>query len=130
VSWAGGYTFLGTDLKGHTVVYDTDDPTSKGISPMRTLLTSLGACSGMDVVAILGKRKQKLDSLKMLLNGERPMHGYPKPWTSIHVEYVLSGELDKKYVEEAINDSMAKFCSVSATLKPGVKVTHSYRIVR
>ncbi len=130
MSWAGGYTFLGTDLKGHAVVYDSDDPMSKGISPMRALLTSLGACSGMDVVAILGKRKQKLGSLKVMLNGERPEHGYPKPWTSIHVEYVLSGELETKYVEEAIDESMAKFCSVSATLKPGVKVTHSYRIVR
>jgi putative redox protein len=129
VSWAGGYTFLGTDTKGHAVVYDSDDGVPKGISPMRALLTSLGACSGMDIVAILGKRKQKLESLKVMLKGERPEHGYPKPWTSIHVEYVLSGSLEKKYVEEAINDSMAKFCSVSATLKPGVKVTHSYRIV-
>ena len=97
---------------------------------MRALLTSLGACSGMDVVAILAKREQKLESLKVLLNGERREHGYPKPWTSIHVEYVLAGQLEKKYVEEAINESMAKFCSVSATLKPGVKITHSYRIVR
>lgn len=129
VSWAGGYTFLGTDLRGHSVVYDSDGQAPKGISPMRALLTSLGACSGMDVVAILGKRKQKLESLKVMLNGERPEHGYPKPWTSIRVEYVLSGKLGKKYVEEAINDSMAKFCSVAATLKPGVKITHSYRIV-
>ena len=129
VSWAGGYKFTGTDLKGHPVVYDSDDPASTGISPMRALLTSLGACTGMDVVAILGKRKQKLESLKVMLRGERPEHGYPRPWTSIHLEYLLSGQLETKYVEEAINESMAKFCSVSATLKPGVRVTHSYRIV-
>lgn len=96
---------------------------------MRALLTSLGACSGMDVVAILGKRRQKLNSLKVMLNGEKPEHGYPKPWTAVHVEYVLSGDLETNYVEEAINDSMAKFCSVAATLRPGVKITHSYRIV-
>jgi len=117
-------------MKGHAVVYDADDPAPSGISPMRALLTSLGACSGMDVVAILGKRKQKLSSLKVMLNGERPEHGYPKPWTCIHVEYVLSGELETKFVEEAVGESMAKFCSVAATLKPGVKITHSYRIVR
>lgn len=111
------------------MVYDSDDPTQKGISPMRALLTSLGACTGMDIVAILGKRKQKLESLKILLKGERPEHSYPKPWTSIHIEYLLSGKLESKYVEEAVNDSMTKFCSVSATLKPGVKVTHSYRMV-
>jgi len=120
---------LGTDLNGHAVVYDSDDTVPKGISPMRALLTSLGACSGMDVVAILVKRKQKLESLKVMLNGERPEHGYPRPWTAIHVEYVLSGQLETKYVEEAIDESMVKFCSVSATLQPTAKITHSFRIV-
>jgi putative redox protein len=100
-----------------------------GIGPMRALLTSLGACSGMDVVAILGKRKQELRSLKVVLKGERPEHGYPKPWLSVHVKYVLSGDLETKFVQEAIDESMAKFCSVAATLRPGVKITHSYEIL-
>ncbi len=97
---------------------------------MRALLTSLGACTGMDIVAILKKRKQKLKSLKVQLSGERPEHGLPKPWTSIHIRYVLSGEgLERTFVEEAIRDSTEKFCSVGATLQPTAKITHSYEIV-
>lgn len=130
VSWAGENVFLGKDYNGHTVVYDSTEGVSSGIGPMRALLTSLGACTGMDIVAILHKRKQKLKSLKILLNGERQEHGLPKPWTAIHIKYVLSGDdLEKKYVEEAINDSAEKFCSVGATLKPTAKITHSYEIV-
>jgi putative redox protein len=84
----------------------------------------------MDIVAILKKRKQKLTSLRVLLKGDRPEHGLPKPWTSIHVRYVLSGDnLERKYVEEAIRDSTEKFCSVGATLAPTAKITHSYEIV-
>jgi len=129
VSWAGDYVFLGSDTEGHTVVYDSTSKSQKGMSPMRALLTSLGACTGMDIVAILGKRKQKLTSLKILLSGERPVHGYPKPWQTITVKYLLAGEnIDKKYVEEAINDSSAKFCSVAATLKPTAKISYSYEI--
>ena len=129
VTWGEGNLFLGSDTSGHTVVYDSSDGTARGISPMRALLTSLGACTGMDVVAILNKRKQSLRSLKILVSGERPEHGLPKPWTSIHVKYVLSGELDRKYVEEAIKDSTERFCSVGATLQPKVRITHSYEIV-
>jgi len=128
VSWAGGYLFVGTDTAGHSVVFDSDDPNPRGISPMRALLTSLGACSGMDVVAILKKRKQKLESLRVLLRGSRPEHGYPKPWQTIELKYVLTGDLDEKYVKEAVDDSMAKFCSVSATLKAGVKISYSYEL--
>lgn len=134
VTWSGDYLFVGSDTSGHSVVFDSDDPNPRGISPMRTLLTALGACSGMDVVAILRKRKQRLESLKVFLSGERPQYGYPKPWTSISVKYVLSGDLTEKAVEEAVEEavgeSMAKFCSVAASLRPGVKISHSYEIVR
>jgi len=131
VSWAGDYLFLGSDPEGHTVVYDATSERQKGISPMRALLTSLGACTGMDIVAILGKRKQKLKSLKILLSGEQPAHGYPKPWQTITVRYILAGEnLESKYIEEAIDDSSAKFCSVAATLKPTAKISYSYEVVR
>ncbi len=130
VGWAGENVFLGVDTSGHAVVYDSAEGTQKGIGPMRALLTSLGACTGMDIVAILHKRKQKLTSLKVLLSGERPEHGLPKPWTSIHIKYVLSGEgLETKYVEEAIRESTEKFCSVGATLQPTAKITHSYEIL-
>ncbi|MDG6985949.1 MAG: OsmC family protein [Nitrososphaerota archaeon] len=130
VTWEEGNVFLGSDDAGHTVVYDSAEGVQRGIGPMRALLTSLGACTGMDIVAILNKRKQKLLSLKIQLSGERPEHGLPKPWTSIHVKYLLSGvDLDIKYVEEAITDSTEKFCSVGATLQPTAKITHSYEIV-
>ncbi|MDG6948109.1 MAG: OsmC family protein [Nitrososphaerota archaeon] len=102
----------------------------KGVSPMTALLASLGACTGMDIVAILKKRKQTLASLRILISGERPEHGLPKPWTSIHIKYILSGaDLEKRYVEEAIRDSTEKFCSVGATIQPTAKITHSYEVV-
>ncbi|HYC26491.1 MAG TPA: OsmC family protein [Nitrososphaerales archaeon] len=127
VSWTKDNVFMGTDTAGHTVVYDSSDGVAKGIGPMRALLTSLGACSGMDVLAILNKRKQRLRSMRIQLTGDRPKHGLPKPWTSIHIKFILSGEgLEEKYVDEAVRDGAGKFCSVGATLSPGVKITHSY----
>jgi putative redox protein len=130
VVWAEDNIFLGSDTSGHTIVYDSADEVAKGIGPMRALLTSLGACTGMDIVAILKKRKQKLKSLKVLVSGERPEHALPKPWTSIHIKYLLSGDsLDSRFVEEAIRDSTEKFCSVGATLQPTAKISHSYEIL-
>lgn len=117
-------------MAGHTVVYDSSDGVSKGISPMRAVLTSLGACSGMDVAAILKKRKQKVTSIRVLLTGTRPDYGYPKPWETITMKYEIAGEgLEKKYVTEAVEDSMSKFCSVAATLRPGVKISYTYEIL-
>jgi len=65
-----------------------------------------------------------------LLKGERPQSGYPRPYKAIEVKYILSGEsLKKEDVDEAVEQSMVKFCSVAATLRPGVKITYSYELL-
>lgn len=129
VRWVSDSVFLGSDEKGHSIVYDSEQD-GKGISPMRSLLTALGACSAMDVVALLKKKKHVLRALRVLLKGERPQYGYPKPYTSIEVKYLVTGDLEPNVVEEVIKESMEKFCSVAATFGPRVKITYSYEISR
>ncbi len=120
VTWAGEQIFLGSDDVGHSVIYDNNpDKTDRGIGPMRALLATLGACSGMDVVALLKKKKQKLTSVKILLNGERPQQGYPRPYKTIQLKYLIAGiDLNKEYVKQAVDDSMTKFCSVGGDPAP------------
>jgi putative redox protein len=138
VKWVEEDVFLGSDEDGHSVVFDSSIPSPskkkarpKGIGPMNALLTSLGACSGMDVAAILLKRKQKLRSLTVEVSGKRPQYGHPKPFTDVHLRYLVGGvALDEKYVKEAVTDSMTKFCSVAATISGKAKVTSSYEIAR
>jgi putative redox protein len=130
LDWAEGYVFRGRDSRGNETIFDSSETgPRKGSSPMQGLLLSLGACSGMDVVAILGKRKQDLRSLKVEVSGKRPLHGHPKPFTEIHMKYLLAGKgLERKYVEEAVGDSVNKYCSVAATLSGKTKLSFSYQI--
>jgi putative redox protein len=137
VRWVEDDVFLGSDENGHSVVFDSNlaSPTkkgqAKGIGPMTALLTSLGACSGMDVAAILQKRKQKLRSLSVEVSGKRPQFGTPKPFTEIHLRYLVGGpEVEEKYVKEAVTDSVTKFCSVAATIDGKAKISYSYEIAR
>jgi putative redox protein len=137
VRWLEEDVFVGSDELGHSVVFDSNIASParkgrpKGIGPMTALLTSLGACSGMDVAAILQKRKQKLRSLTVEVSGKRPQFGTPKPFTEIHLRYLVGGdELEEKYVKEAVSDSMTKFCSVAATIDGKAKMTYSYEIAR
>ena len=139
VKWVEGNLFVGSDEEGHSVVFDSSlsaSPSKKGsrssgIGPMKALLTSLGACSGMDVAAILLKRKQRLTSLNVEVSGKRAQFGFPKPFTEIHVTFRVGGEgLQEKYVKEAVTDSITKFCSVAATINEKAKVTFSYEIAQ
>ena len=138
VKWVEDDVFVGSDEAGHSLVFDSSmsspgkkKASAKGIGPMTALLTSLGACSGMDVASILLKRRQRLGSLKVEVSGKRPKYGYPKPFTEVHLRYLVGGVgLEEKYVKEAVTDSMTKFCSVAATINGRAKITYSYEIVR
>jgi putative redox protein len=132
VRWVENDLFVGSDDQGHSVVFDSGldgKKTPRGMGPMKALLASLGACSGMDVEAILLKRKQRLTSLVVHVSGKRRQFGHPKPFTEVHVKYILGGAaLDERFVKEAVTDSITKFCSVAATMNEKAKISYSYEI--
>jgi putative redox protein len=105
---------------GGTVRFDAS-PASGGTgpTPMEVLLTTLAACAAMDVVSILEKKRQKVTSYRVEVEGERPPEGtWPRPYTRIKLRHVLTGEgLDPAAVARAVALSDEKYCSVTATLR-------------
>src|SRR5712691_10925024 len=61
-----------------------------GTAPMENLLLSLAACTGMDVVSILRKKRITLEDLRIDVTGERAAT-HPRMFTSIHVHYTMRG---------------------------------------
>jgi putative redox protein len=92
-------------------------------SPTDHLLAAVGGCTGMDVVAILQKMRQPLRSLRIEVDGTQAEEN-PKYFTHINIKYILAGEnLDRSKVEQAVEFSQEKYCSVRATLSDKCKVT-------
>ena len=100
-----------------------------GLSPMQLLLAGIGGCSAIDVISILEKQKQKLTDLKVEVDGDRQRldAGYSE-YKTIHMHFILSGELDPKKVERALNLSITKYCSVSKALEKGSEISYDYEI--
>ncbi|PAU93679.1 osmotically inducible protein OsmC [Aliifodinibius salipaludis] len=99
-----------------------------GFSPMQLLLAGVGGCSAIDIIGILKKQKQDLQDLKVEVDGDRQSKGTYSEFTTIHINYIFTGDLDEKKVERAINLSLDKYCSVTKTLEKTSKITHSYEI--
>lgn len=128
VKWIGGQQFAATSPKGHMIAVDAEGG-AKAPSPMELLLMALGACTATDVVIVLQKKRQKLESLEVICSGERASEP-PKVWTKLEVLYKLRGDLDEAAVKRAIELSEEKYCSVSATLKKTATLTWRYEILR
>lgn len=127
VRWVGGEEFLAAMPSGHAVVLEADRQHNSAPGPMEMLLGALGACTSVDVVSILAKKRQRLDALEVTVSGERAA-GPPAVWTQIEVEYRLKGKLEEKAVRDAIDLSQNKYCSVAAMLGKTAKLSYRFEI--
>lgn len=127
VKWTSGEEFTSTTPSGHTVKLDGDREHNAAPSPMEILLSALGACSLVDVVVILGKKRQVFTSLEVDVTGERA-ETIPRVWTKIDMVYRLTGDLDDKAVRDSIELSQNKYCSVAAMLGKTAKISYRYEI--
>ena len=128
VKWIGEQKFVATGPSGHAITLDSDRASNKAPGPMELLLLALGACTATDVVIVLEKKRQKLESLEVICSGERAAHP-PTVWTKLEILYRLRGQLDEAAVKHAIQLSEEKYCSVAATLKKTATLSWRYEIL-
>jgi putative redox protein len=127
VRWVGADQFIAVGPSGHAVPIDSDRQSNTAPGPMELLLLALGSCTATDVVDILKKKRQRLDSLEVEVSGERAKEP-PTVWVKLEIVYRLKGHLDEKAVKDAIQLSEDKYCSVAATLRKTAPITFRYEI--
>jgi putative redox protein len=121
--------FVGISPSGHSLTLDTDSTRSIAPSPVELLLLALGSCMATDVAGILVKKRQHVTSYVIEVSGVR-RDEYPRKFMSMKVHHILAGRnLSSKAVAHAIELSDTKYCSVAATLRPGVEIQTSFEII-
>ncbi len=128
LSWTGdGLTFRSQATYGDPILTG-EDREGPGSKPSDLLPISLAACTVYEVVVILRKQRQDLRALEVRITSEQDPD---PPWTfrSIHMHFVLTGTVDDGKAARAIELSESKYCSVAATLRSVVHLSHSHEIV-
>jgi putative redox protein len=125
------YGFEATNEAGKTLTMDAGPAMGghgQGFSPMQTVLAAIGGCSGIDLISILKKQKQEIESFEMTVEGHREKDAVPAPFTSIHIIYHIKGKVDKDKAQRAADLSIEKYCSVSKMLEKSAKITYEVKI--
>jgi len=101
-----------------------------GARPLEVFLESLAACTAMDVVSILEKKRQRFTALEVNVIATQREDEFPKIYTRIELEYVVTGfGVKPEAVARSIELSEEKYCSVKGMLGPQVGVVTSYRVI-
>jgi putative redox protein len=124
----GGMRFRTTTGTGRTYTFG-DDAEANEYSPVETVAAALAACTAMDVVSILEKKRQVLTSYSIDVRADQ-RDEYPQVFTRIDIVHVLEGTvLVEAAVRRAIELSASKYCPVSAMISAGAtEVHHGFRM--
>lgn len=128
------FNFEASNEDGNTVLIDGTPAiggNNKGMRPMQLLLAAIGGCSAIDIVSILRKQKQEVDSFEIEVDGDREpvgIEGYSL-FKTIEVNFILKGNIDIEKAERAVKLSMEKYCSVTKTLEPTAKITYKVTLI-
>jgi putative redox protein len=123
-----GKRFVSTDSTGHSVVMSTPSE-NMGMKPSELILSALAGCTAVDVVGILAKKHTPLSHLEIEVSAEQDAD---PPWTfrKIQMHFKLKGQgLTEKNVQQAIDLSEEKYCSVGATLRGVAIITTQFTIL-
>jgi putative redox protein len=127
-----GMQFMAHTGTGHAFAIDGAPEVggkNSGPRPMELMAAGVGACTAMDVISILRKSKQRVTGLQVQVNTERASE-HPKKFETIQVEYTIVGyDVSEDRVARAIELSDNKYCSAIASLRPGVEIKTSYKIL-
>jgi putative redox protein len=120
VIWKEKMSFDGSSESGFTVPLGTSPAVGgddDGFRPLELLAIGLAGCTAMDVMSIMQKKRQEINSFEVQVHAERAAE-HPKVFTHIVIEYIISGNnLSEEAVQRAVQLSEEKYCPAQAMFK-------------
>lgn len=133
VRWKGDMTFEAQGPSGASFVMDAypeSGGSNSGPTPVEALIAALAGCAAMDVISILRKKKQEVDSYRVEVKWTRAPEGvWPRPVAGATIKHIVGGpNIDPSAVERAVQLSDEKYCSVMATVRQGAELKSEWSV--
>lgn len=125
MEWERDLVFTGTTRRGYDI--DFDSANEWGCMPLEGLVLSLAGCLAIDMVAILTKMRSAPEAYSMKIRAQRSTTP-PQRLLGVDLELHLSGDLDPKKVQRAMDLSADKYCSVRHSLREDIEIRTSFVI--
>jgi putative redox protein len=131
VVWGQGLRFEGSADTGYRIPLDASTSvggSDTGFRPMELIAIGLAGCTAMDVISILMKKRQQVQSFQVDVSAEQATE-HPRVFTHFVITYRIKGpNIDEAAVERAIDLSETKYCPAQAMFRDIADIELSYQI--
>ena len=118
VEWGGGKQLTCTGKDGAVMELAWG---GEGVNPVMATLHACGGCSLIDVIE--GLKNREVTRAFVEIYSERA-ESHPRVFTKLHMVYRVRGkDLPEKLVNRLVEQSHAKYCTVSNMLKHTAEIT-------
>ena len=102
----------------NSVQMDAKPPigTATAMSPKELMVAGLCGCTAMDVVALMKKYRQNIDSFEIDADVTSTEGAHPAVFTGAQLIFKFKGEVEPEKALEAVRLSQTLYCGVSAML--------------
>lgn len=121
--------FMAQTGSGHQIIIDKPE-SNTGSKPIELLAAALAGCTAFDVITILrNKKHKKITAYEVTVQAEQRQFP-PQVLTKVNIHHSIAGkDVDAQSVEDAIELSEMKYCSVGAMVRQsGAEITTTYSI--
>lgn len=125
------YHFSIKNESGNRVETDASTEIGGGdaaLRPMELLLAGLASCSSIDIVLLLEKMRQPLMDIQVDIQAQRRQNETPSLFETIHLHFILHGNLDREKAEKVISMSIDKYCSVAKIIEKTCSISWDFEI--
>ena len=96
---------------------------NQGLSPKALMLSSLGGCTGLDVLSLLKKIRVEIEDFKVIVNGELTEE-HPKYYDKVSIDYYFTGtDLNEEKIKKAVSLSEERYCGVIKMFRAFAEIT-------
>ncbi|MGQ9864332.1 MAG: OsmC family protein [Bacteroidia bacterium] len=120
LTWLEGMHLQGVNEQGHVVDFDSSPAfggKNKAPRPMEVFLQAMMACTAMDVISILRKKRKTVTAFRIEATAKQA-EDFPHVFTHVHLIYLLqSPDAELHDLNRSIELSQEKYCSASAMFR-------------
>ncbi len=114
-TWKENMLLESDNPHGNQVLMETGPDfggSNQGLNPKALMLSSLGGCTGLDVLSLLKKMRVAIDDFNVVVNGELTEE-HPIHYHKVTIDYYFKGnDLNEDKIKKAVSLSEERYCGV------------------